>query len=74
MGSLDEHELNVAATIGVPESYIAKKASGQYTRKVRKKDRLDLCYSFVNTCHPEFIFGNMKIYLHFLSFLSIEVA
>ena len=36
MGSLDEHELNVAATIGVPESYIAKKASGQYTRKVKK--------------------------------------
>jgi len=34
MNNLDESELKVAALVGVSESYITKKASGQRTRKV----------------------------------------
>ena len=28
------------------------------------------CLTF-NTCHAEFVYRNMKIYLHFLSYLNI---
>ena len=34
MGCLGEKELKVASLVGVPESYVAKKAGGQRTRKV----------------------------------------
>ncbi|KAI0207281.1 Helicase POLQ-like [Lamellibrachia satsuma] len=44
MNNLDECELKVAALVGVSESYIAKKASGQRTRKNADEDVVDRFY------------------------------